>query len=334
MKRRTIIGLSLLVVGVVAATTSALIDTPGTIVWNQGGIAYQKRRALTNVDLTNQVPKETKNIQKLTVISDDTNVYVQQGTQFSVTQNKGGNEKKARINYSNGELTVDTKSNSQSNRRIMDFSIGDDDESRINYSNGELKVDTKSTSQSNRHIVGFSIGDDDDGIKTGPSVIITIPKQTNIKNIDITQNNGHVSASDIVLDNINIKTQNDDVDFARVIAKNIIIDAKNSEVDLNSVTSDQLTTKNYNDDLTVNGSTIKDINVSMQNADVDIEHSAITKGGRITNQGGDISFETSQLPTFSAQATNGNVEITPPFAQQQGTAALVIQNQNGDIEIE
>ena len=300
MKRRTIIGLSLLVVGVVAATTSALIDTPGTIVWNQGGIAYQKRRALTNVDLTNQVPKETKNIQKLTVISDDTNVYVQQGTQFSVTQNKGGNEKKARINYSNGELTVDTKSNSQSNRRIMDFSIGDDD----------------------------------DGIKTGPSVIITIPKQTNIKNIDITQNNGHVSASDIVLDNINIKTQNDDVDFARVIAKNIIIDAKNSEVDLNSVTSDQLTTKNYNDDLTVNGSTIKDINVSMQNADVDIEHSAITKGGRITNQGGDISFETSQLPTFSAQATNGNVEITPPFAQQQGTAALVIQNQNGDIEME
>jgi len=300
MKRRTIIGLSLLVVGVVAATTSALIDTPGTIVWNQGGIAYQKRRALTNVDLTNQVPKETKNIQKLTVISDDTNVYVQQGTQFSVTQNKGGNEKKARINYSNGELTVDTKSTSQSNRRIMDFSIGDDD----------------------------------DGIKTGPSVTITIPKQTNIKNIDITQNNGHVSASDIVLDNINIKTQNDDVDFARVIAKNIIIDAKNSEVDLNSVTSDQLTTKNYNDDLTVNGSTIKDINVSMQNADVDIEHSAITKGGRITNQGGDISFETSQLPTFSAQATNGNVEITPPFAQQQGTAALVIQNQNGDIEME
>jgi len=300
MKRRTIIGLSLLVVGVVAATTSALIDTPGTIVWNQGGIAYQKRRALTNVDLTNQVPKETKNIQKLTVISDDTNVYVQQGTQFSVTQNKGGNEKKARINYSNGELTVDTKSNSQSNRRIMDFSIGDDD----------------------------------DGIKTGPSVTITIPKQTNIKNIDITQNNGHVSASDIALDNVNIKTQNDDVDFARVIAKNIIIDAKNSEVDLNSVTSDQLTTKNYNDDLTVNGSTIKDINVSMQNADVDIEHSAITKGGRITNQGGDISFETSQLPTFSAQATNGNVEITPPFAQQQGTAALVIQNQNGDIEIE
>lgn len=300
MKRRTIIGLSLLVVGVVAATTSALIDTPGTIVWNQGGIAYQKRRALTNVDLTNQVPKETKNIQKLTVISDDTNVYVQRGTQFSVTQNKSGNEKKA----------------------------------RINYSNGELKVDTKSTSQSNRHIVGFSIGDDDDGIKTGPSVTITIPKQTNIKNIDITQNNGHVSASDIVLDNINIKTQNDDVDFARVIAKNIIIDAKNSEVDLNSVTSDQLTTKNYNDDLTVNGSTIKDINVSMQNADVDIEHSTITKGGRITNQGGDISFETSQLPTFSAQATNGNVEITPPFAQQQGTAALVIQNQNGDIEME
>ncbi|KAA8369766.1 DUF4097 domain-containing protein [Leuconostoc carnosum] len=301
MKRRTIIGLSLLVVGVVAATTSALIDTPGTIVWNQGGIAYQKRRALTNVDLTNQVPKETENIQKLTVISNDTNVYVQQGTQFSVTQNKNGNEKKARINYSNGELTVDTKSTSQSNRRIMDFSIGDDD---------------------------------DDGIKTGPSVTITIPKQTNIKNIDITQNNGHVSASDIALDNINIKTQNDDVDFARVIAKNIIIDAKNSEVDLNSVTSDQLTTKNYNDDLTVNGSTIKDINVSMQNADVDIEHSTITKGGRITNQGGDISFETSQLPTFSAQATNGNVEITPPFAQQQGTAALVIQNQNGDIEIE
>jgi len=300
MKRRTIIGLSLLVVGVVAATTSALIDTPGTIVWNQGGIAYQKRRALTNVDLTNQVPKETKNIQKLTVISDDTNVYVQQGTQFSVTQNKNGNEKKARINYSNGELTVDTKSTSQSNRRIMDFSIGDDD----------------------------------DGIKTGPSVTITIPKQTNIKNIDITQNNGHVSASDLAIDNINIKTQNDDVDFARVIAKNIIIDAKNSEVDLNSVTSDQLTTKNYNDDLTVNGSTIKDINVSMQNADVDIEHSAITKGGRITNQGGDISFETSQLPTFSAQATNGNVEITPPFAQQQGTAALVIQNQNGDIEME
>ncbi|WP_367301093.1 DUF4097 family beta strand repeat-containing protein [Leuconostoc carnosum] len=300
MKRRTIIGLSLLVVGVVAATTSALIDTPGTIVWNQGGIAYQKRRALTNVDLTNQVPKETENIQKLTVISNDTNVYVQQGTQFSVTQNKNGNEKKARINYSNGELTVDTKSTSQSNRRIMDFSIGDDD----------------------------------DGIKTGPSVTITIPKQTNIKNIDITQNNGHVSASDLAIDNINIKTQNDDVDFARVIAKNIIIDAKNSEVDLNSVTSDQLTTKNYNDDLTVNGSTIKDINVSMQNADVDIEHSAITKGGRITNQGGDISFETSQLPTFSAQATNGNVEITPPFAQQQGTAALVIQNQNGDIEME
>jgi len=298
MKRRTIIGLSLLVVGVVAATTSALIDTPGTIVWNQDGIAYQKRRALTNVDLTNQVPKETENIQKLTVISNDTNVYVQQGTQFSVTQNKNGNEKKARINYSNGELTVDTKSTSQSNRRIMDFSIGDD------------------------------------GIKTGPSVTITIPKQTNIKNIDITQNNGHVSASDIALDNVNIKTQNDDVDFARVIAKNIIIDAKNSEVDLNSVTSDQLTTKNYNDDLTVNGSTIKDINVSMQNADVDIEHSAITKGGRITNQGGDISFETSQLPTFSAQATNGNVEITPPFAQQQGTAALVIQNQNGDIEME
>lgn len=301
MKRRTIIGLSLLVVGVVAATTSVLIDTPGTIVWNQGGIDYQKRRALTNVDLTNQVPKETENIQKLTVISNDTNVYVQQGTQFSVTQNKNGNEKKARINYSNGELTVDTKSTSQSNRRIMDFSIGDDD---------------------------------DDGIKTGPSVTITIPKQTNIKNIDITQNNGHVLASDLALDNINIKTQNDDVDFARVVAKNIIIDAKNSEVDLNSVTSDQLTTKNYNDDLTVNGSTINDINVSMQNADVDIEHSTITKGGRITNQGGDISFETSQLPTFSAQATNGNVEITPPFVQQQGTAALVIQNQNGDIEIE
>ena len=79
---------------------------------------------------------------------------------------------------------------------------------------------------------------------------------------------------------------------------------------------------------------MKILEADLKNGDADVEHSKIETGGHIRNQNGDISIETTQLPTFSTHNNNGDVEVSSTLTgQQRGNPTFVIQNQNGDIEI-
>lgn len=76
MKRKTIIGWSLLVVGVAMATSTMLIEKPGRVIWHNG-FSYQKRESVKDYDLSQQLPRNTQDIQKIAIDATDTDIYVQ-----------------------------------------------------------------------------------------------------------------------------------------------------------------------------------------------------------------------------------------------------------------
>jgi len=294
MKRKVIVGASLLAVGVVMATTAAIIEKPGTVVWDNG-ISYQKTTDMKETNLSNQLPKDTSVIKKIKIESNSKNVYIQRGNQFSVTETHVDSKDKAQVAYSNGELNVKATTGV---RRILSFDLDDSD----------VRM---------------------------PRIIITVPETSKIDTIDVTQSDSEVTLSDLNTENLTVKSDNDDVNLTRVISKNIILDVQNGEANLHNLTADNLQVGLENDDLTLAGSTIKTLKADLQNGDAELEHSKIETGGYLRNENGDISIETTQLPTFSAHTENGETEISPTVpGQQSGQVAFVIQNENGDIEIE
>ncbi|MGY3743042.1 DUF4097 family beta strand repeat-containing protein [Leuconostoc inhae] len=295
MKRKTIIGWSLLAVGVVMATSAALIEKPGTVIWDNG-FSYQKEEAVKTDDLSHQLPKNAQDIQKITVNATDTDVYVQQGDTFAVTETHGDSKNKAKISFSNNELKIEKETTGY---RSVSFVWGQFDED------------------------------------ASPRLTITVPRHVKLNTVAVTQSDSDVTMADVSADTINVKSDNGDVNLVRVTSQNTMADVQNAEANLHNVTIDKLRVKLNNDDLTLAGSSVKTLEADLKNGDADIEHSKIEIGGHIRNQNGDISIETTQLPTFSTHNTIGDVEVSPTLTgQQQGNAALVIQNQNGDIEIE
>lgn len=295
MKRKTIIGWSLLAVGVVMATSAALIEKPGTVIWNNG-FSYQKREAVKTDDLSHQLPKNTQDIQKITINVTNTDIYVQQGETFSVTETHVDSKNKAKISFLNNELKIEKAT---TGHRILDFDWDEFDE--VN----------------------------------SPRLTITVPRHVKLNTIAVTQSDSEVTMADVTADTINVKSDNGDVNLVRVISQNVMTEVQNAEANLHNVTIDKLRVKLNNDDLTLAGSSVKTLEADLENGDADIEHSKIETGGHIRNQNGDIAIETTQLPTFSTQNNTGDVEVSPTLTgQQRGNAAFVIQNQNGDIEIE
>jgi len=294
MKRRTIIGWSLLAVGVVMATSTALIEKPGTVVW-RNGFSYQKRGSVKDYDLSQQLPRNTQDIQKIAIDATDTDIYVQRGETFSITETHVESKNKAKISFSNGELKIEKPTG---------------DHSILNFDWRELYHDNS------------------------PRLTITVPTHVRLNTIGITQENSEVTVADVNANTINIRSNNDDVNLIRVTSQNTMVDVQNAAANLHNVTIDKLRVKSNNDDFKLAGSSVKILEADLKNGDADVEHSKIETGGHIRNQNGDISIETTQLPTFSTHNNNGDVEVSSTLTgQQRGNPTFVIQNQNGDIEI-
>ena len=294
MKRRTIIGWSLLAVGVVMATSTALIEKPGTVVWHNG-FSYQKRGSVKDYDLSQQLPRNTQDIQKIAIDATDTNIYVQRGETFSITETHVESKNKAKISFSNGELKIEKPTG---------------DHSIFNFDWRELYHDNS------------------------PRLTITVPSHVHLNAIGITQENSEVTVSDVNANTINVRSNNDDVNLVRVTAQNAMVDVKNAAANLHNVTINKLRVQSNNDDFKLTGSSVKILEADLKNGDVDVEHSKIETGGHIRNQNGDIVIETTELPTFLTHNNNGDVEISSNLTRKQREdIALAIQNQNGDIKI-
>ncbi|CAM3148943.1 DUF4097 family beta strand repeat-containing protein [Leuconostoc rapi] len=294
MKRRTMLGWSLLAIGTVMAISSAVIEKPGSISWHDK-FSYQKAGALKTTDLSQQLPPKIEDIKKLTIDSSDKAVYIERGDHFAITETHIGNDDKTKVTYSNGTLAV----------------------KNIVRSNHIISFDWRRFSEDQTRLT------------------ITVPDSVQLKAIHVTQSNGDTTLSDIRADDIQVQSENDDVTLARVVAKNAKINLENGEAKLHQLTVDNLQVQSENDDVTLAASTIKTIKTELQNGDAEIANSQILDGGYIRNENGDISIETTKLPTFSARTEIGDTEVAPAFVRQQGGKGdLIIQNQNGDIEIE
>lgn len=294
MKRRTMIGLSLLVIGTVMAISSALIERPGSISWHDK-FSYQKAGALKTHDLSQQIPSKIEDIKVLTIDNSDKAVYIERGDHFAITETHIGNDEKTKVTYSKGTLAV----------------------KNVVRSHHLLSFDWRRLSENKARLT------------------ITVPDSVQLKTINVAQSNGDVTISDVRADDIKVQSENDDAILTRVAAKNATINLENGEAELHQLTVDNLQVQLENDDLSLVSSAVKTIKTDLQNGDADIEHSQIVHGGYIRNENGDISIETTKLPTFSARTEMGDTDVAPGFVgQQRGKGDLMIQTQNGDIEIE